>query len=173
MKSLLYFLCFLPFVSFSQNEFPKDWTGKWAGDLHIYSTDSLMQTVPMELHILSTDSAHIYDWALIYKASDRAEDKRDYKLIVTDSSYVTDEQNSILLDGYLFDNVFIERFSVMNTLLTVMLEKQGDELHYRIIAGKQEAIRDSGGAVMEEQEIPMVYSYKLGSYHIAVLTRQE
>ncbi len=130
-------------------------------------------TVPMELHLLPTDSMHIYDWVLMYKVPDADADIRKYKLIVTDSSYVTDEQNSILLDGYVFGNVYVERFSVMGTVLTVLLEKQDGVLHYRIFSGKEEAVRESGGATIDEREVPMVKSFPLSSYQAAVLRPKE
>ena len=73
----------------------------------------------MELHILPIDTSDAWSWTIFY-GEDKVKGKRDYQLIPKDVEkgiYQVDEQNSILLDAYLFDGKLFERFEVMGCLL--------------------------------------------------------
>lgn len=64
--------------------FPYSWEGIWQGDLEIFNTKGVAQTIPMELHILPTDSTHRFTWTLIY-GTDKEAGKRPYELVIIDA----------------------------------------------------------------------------------------
>ena len=81
--------------------FPDDWLGNWLGDLRIYNSQGLKQTIPMSLELSKTDTIGKFNWAIIY-GQDSTAQKRDYQLIEIDSSkghYLIDEKNGIFLDA--------------------------------------------------------------------------
>ena len=59
--------------------FPDEWLGVWEGTLHIYNHQNILQSIPMSLENLRTDSADIFQWVIIY-GEDKIKGKRDYIL---------------------------------------------------------------------------------------------
>ena len=111
-------------------DFPQDWKGKWAGELKIFSNEGLKQSLPMELHILPSDTSDTWSWTIFY-GEDKEAGKRDYLLRPVEPEkgiWQVDEQNSILLDAYLFDGKLFERFDVGGSLLTSTTELLGENL---------------------------------------------
>ena len=157
----------------SEFSFPESWKGKWRGDLEIFSRKGKVQTIPMELHILPLDSAEAWSWT-IYYGEDKVAGKRDYILKPKDVEqgiYVVDEQNSILLDAYLFDGKLVERFEVMGSLLTTMTELRGDQLVWEIISGSTENLTSTGDTIDGTDTIPEVKSYPMMVMQRAYLKR--
>ncbi len=164
-------------ISLSGNEtefsFPQSWKGKWKGDLEIFSRKGKAQTIPMELHIFPLDSTDAWSWT-IYYGEDKITGKRDYVLKPKDVEqgiYVVDEQNSILLDAYLFDGKLVERFEVMGSLLTTMTELRGDQLVWEIISGSTENLTSTGDTIDGTDTIPEVKSYPMTVMQRAYLSR--
>ena len=155
-------------------DFPKDWKGKWAGELKIFTGEGLKQTLPMELHILPLDSSENWSWTIFY-GEDKVAGKRDYILQPKDVEkgiWQVDEQNSILLDAYLFDGKLFERFEVMGNLLTTTTELQGDKLVWEIISGSLTKTTSTGDTVDGTDTIPEVKSYPINVMQRAVLRRK-
>ncbi len=74
--------------------FPKSWLGKWSGKLEIHNAKGLAQTIPMQLHLLPTDSTHRFTWTIFY-GEDTVAGKRDYELVTLDTAkglYAIDEK---------------------------------------------------------------------------------
>ncbi len=171
---ILLILCTLPFLLQAQTEvspqFPQDFTGKWGGQLDVFRPEGVVQTVPMELHILPlTDTSYTY--TIIY-GEDKVAGKRDYFIFQGADGqhhWVCDEQNTILLDGYYLGKTYQSVFTVMGTYLVSNLEHRGDHLVYSIQSGKEDPVRKTGNAVHQGEDIPPVSSFKIAGYQRATL----
>ncbi|MEO0473426.1 MAG: hypothetical protein AAF206_27690, partial [Bacteroidota bacterium] len=116
-------------LSLQAQDFPQDWQGIWKGKLQIFQNAAKVQEIDMELHIQPIDTSDNWTWTIVYKTE--KEDRRGYELIVIDKAtghYQIDEKNSILLDGYVVENVFMSRFSVNSSLLQANYTHMGDHL---------------------------------------------
>ncbi|NNE28435.1 MAG: hypothetical protein HKN16_02285 [Saprospiraceae bacterium] len=160
----------------AQNEkaFPASWEGSWQGDLAIYKGEGLQQTIPMELVIQSKDSTDHYDWWIIY-GEDKEAGKRAYELKPVDKekgAWLVDEKNSILLDCYFFANKLWSRYEVMENLILITNEVNGDEMIFEVISGNLEAPRVTGKTLHEGEEIPEVKAFPISVMQRAKLYRQ-
>ena len=75
--------------------FPKDFTGIYRGPLEITNTGKPSVTIPMEFHLLDTETSDQYEYRLIYDGQ-----PRNYTLIVNDlvsGDLSLDENNGIIL----------------------------------------------------------------------------
>lgn len=144
--------------------FPETWAGIYQGTLDIYNATGLQQSVAMELEIAPIDSTDRWIWAITY-GPDSVAGRRSYELVIVDPTkghYQIDEKNSIILDAFLKGNFFVSRFSVMRNLLDCTYEKSGDEIIFTIVMGKETALLDTGGGVIEGDTIPVVQAYPIG-----------
>ncbi len=161
--SILFFL-FLGISSlFSQSNFPADWSGEWAGTLHIIQAKGTVQELPMELHILPLDSTGRYTWTIIY-GEDKVAGRRPYELLPLDPGkglYAIDEKNSIRMEGYLLGGSFYQWFEVEGSLLLTTTALQGDELLWEIVAGSIEPVSVTGGETVEGEEVPPVKTFPI------------
>ena len=176
--SFLLFALFLPLLSFAQDTtlpiFPADFVGDWSGELEIFNAEGKRMSVPMELLIQPINDTS-YTYTIIY-GEDKVAGKRDY-IIVRGADgphhWVCDEQNTILLDGYYLGNVYQSVFTVGGSYLTADLEHRGDHLYYSIRSGSEEAVRTTGDATHEEEEIPEVKSFIVTAHQRAVLRKKQ
>lgn len=173
---LILFVAFTSMLS-AQDEappsFPQDFVGDWSGQLMIYTPAGVAQQVPMQLKIQPlADTAYTY--TIIYGEDEEA-GARPYIIVPGPDGphhWVCDEKNTILLDGYYLGNIYQSVFTVQGTYLVSALEHRGDHLIYAIHSGKSEAIRVSGDAKHEGEDIPAVESFKVSGFQRAILTRQ-
>ncbi|MEM6395976.1 MAG: hypothetical protein AAF741_06485 [Bacteroidota bacterium] len=150
--------------------FPDDFLGRWSGDLNIWRGDGLAQSIGMQLHIEPVDDT-TYTYTIRYGE----DDEREYLLKEKDRAkglWYIDEQNGIYLDGYYVGGKFFEGFGVMDTRLMATLELRGDELLYEITSGPEGPVRSSGDTIIDEEEIPEVFSYEMSTFHRATLARE-
>ena len=178
-KTLLLFFVFSCTlnIGFSQEEatFPEKWEGSWVGTLEIHNASGLVQSLPMELHILPIDTSENYTWSIVY-GENKEEGLRAYELEVLDAAkgyYRIDEKNSILLEGYFLGDKFIQVFSVNGSLLYTSTEMLNpDVLLWEIIAGSMKPVSTTGGVEFEGEEIPEVQAYPMTVLQRARLYRQ-
>ncbi|MTB52624.1 hypothetical protein [Lewinella sp. W8] len=150
--------------------FPEDFEGKWGGTLEIYRPEGVVQSVPMELHILPVDDT-TYTYTIIY-GEDKVAGKRDYYIVRGPDGphhWVCDEKNTILLDGYYLGNIYQSMFTVMGNYIISSVEHRGDHLVYAIHSGKEAPIRESGGKEHAGEEIPPVNSFLVSGFQRARL----
>lgn len=156
-------------------DFPAAWEGIWIGELEIFRDTGKVQTLPMELHILSSDTSENYSWTIYYGA-DKVAGKRAYELKTIDAKvghYLIDEKNSILIEGYWIGNKFIQWFVVNKSPILLTVEKFGqDELKWEIIAGNINTVSTTGGETINEEEIPIVKTYPVTNLQRAILKKQ-
>ena len=171
LRNLLYvFLAFLPFVCFSQNDFPDSWVGNYEGSLEIYGKNEVKMLVTMQLEI-QPKADSLYTWHLIYIMNGNA-DKRMYELKILDKDkghYLIDEKNTILIDGYYHLNRFTSMFEVMGSYIVTTYTMENEALVFEIIAGSMKAPRVTGSQEHEGNDIPEVKTYSVNGRQKAVL----
>ena len=151
--------------------FPEDWTGRWQGDLKIYSGLGLQGGLKMELIIEPIINSDNYTFTIVYDNSIELS-KRNYELIVVDQEqglYLIDEKNTILIESYFMGGKWFQRFEVAGNLLTCTIEMQNKNLIWEITSGDSEKISTTGDTTKEG--ILEVTTYPLGIYQRAVLSR--
>ena len=149
---------------------PRNFSGKWSGQLTIYGAMDKSTTVPMQLNVSSKDSAGVYSWQLIY--GDSGKDIRAYELVPVDTlvgKWNVDEKNGIVISGIFRGNNFITSFEVQGTRITMIYSLQGDTMVVEVIAGTDTGILTSGKGT---EDVPTVTSYGVNSYQRAELKRQ-
>lgn len=126
--------------------------------------------VPMQLYYAENDTLNDgWDWHIIYGADVEA-GRRAYTLHTRDAAkghYVIDEHNGIILDAHLLGGTLYSRFVVAGNLLTTMTRKQGNQIIFEIISGKQEPTNITGNI----DDIPEVQSFNINVQQRAVLSR--
>ncbi|MEO1263337.1 MAG: hypothetical protein AAFZ15_31295 [Bacteroidota bacterium] len=174
----LFFL--LPSIfCFSQNEerpFPQSWEGKWSGLIEIFKDTGKVQTLPMQLHILPIDSAAVpsWTWTIIY-GEDQESGKRPYELVTLDATkghYMIDEKNSIKMEGYFIGGQFYQWFEVQGNRLLIRADKVGASIVWEIVVGGTRPVSTTGDSTFDNEEIPPVLTYEIGTVQRALLSRR-
>lgn len=171
---LLLVLCAIVSFSASAQTFPQTWQGTWRGTLRIHTAKGIAQTVPMAVEIAPTADSLRWRFALMY-GEDTVKGRRAYELVVLNRAtghYQFDEKNSIRLDAYLMTGRLLSAFTVQGTRLISTYERRGDELIFEIISGKDAPVGTTGGQKVGDEDIPLVQSFPIGTWHRAVLKRQ-
>ncbi|CAM1346235.1 hypothetical protein [Tenacibaculum crassostreae] len=171
MKKLFLFcnLFLLVFISTAQEKtttFPNDFLGIYKGTLQIHSPRG-KQEIPMEFHMVKTDSVHKFDYKLVYNGQ-----PRNYTLLVKDSAkgiYEIDENNGIILPSKLANNTLYSFFEVQGNFLSSRLAFSENQLEFEILftATKNKTTTGKG-----TEEIPFVYGYPISVVQKAVLKRK-
>ena len=152
-----------------KSQFPKAWIGSYQGELSIYDTDSVKMQVQMGLDIKKlTDST--YTWIISYQIPEK-KDIRAYELQIVNAKeglYQIDEKNGIVLSANYFRGTLVSRFGVGKNLLDILYIKNGQDIHFQVIAGPRSA---------EKQEIPEdetleIFGYEVINYQNAVLQKK-
>ena len=139
---------FKPFLAFAivvflyssiqaQAHFPDQCIGTWEGMMHIYSQGQLRDSVKIRFTVAKLDEPNSWTWKKEYRSPTRPMTK-DYILRLNDEAtkrYVTDEQNDIYLNEYLFDNKLYSIFETGGYLLTSSYELRGDQLIFEVTSG--------------------------------------
>jgi len=61
------------------SNFPQSWIGTWKGTMEIFNGPNKVQSIPMQLQLLRTDSINIFSYNIIY-GQDTIAGKRAYQL---------------------------------------------------------------------------------------------
>lgn len=145
--------------------FPKNWEGKYKGNLEISTPKGIVQTVPMELHILPIDSVR-WTWKIIYSGQ-----ARNYELFLKDAlkgHYVLDEKNDILLNSFLIGNTLYDEFQVQGVRLMSHTRKEKNKIYYEIIVKDTTIFQRTGGT---NDSIPPVFDYRIKAVQKAILKK--
>lgn len=149
----------------------ESWYGVWQGKLEISGSPlGLRNSIPMELHVSTTDTIGKLNWRIIY--NDSATDDRKYLLKTVDAEkgkYVIDEKDGIQLEANLFRNKLISRFEVMGSLLEITYSLETDKIIFGVTSGK---ITPSLVTKSEQEQIE-VKSYEVSSFQSAILYKQK
>lgn len=153
--------------------FPVSWVGDWVGELDIWRGSGKAQTVPMTMSISPADQPGTYYWKTVF-GEDEATTK-PYLLKTTDAAnglYVIDEQNSIVIESYLFDNKLVSWYIVMENLILASFEKRDDHIVFEILAGSEKPVSISGGQRVDEEDIPSVKTLPFTVMQRAILRKK-
>ena len=165
-----------PKVEISTNNsfsFPEEWMGYWKGELEVFKQNKLVRTLPMALDHAFTDTSGYYKWAIIY-GEDTIAGRRDYYLKTIDAEkghYQTDERNSIFLDSYLFRNKLVAYYDVEDIAIQSSYTREGEELHFEILAMDSEPNSTTGNQIIDGDTIPEVRSYSIKTMQRAILRK--
>jgi hypothetical protein len=157
-----------------RDTFPYSWLGLWEGNLEIYNSKGLSQSLPMQLDLGETETTGVFKWNIIYGA-DREKGLRPYLLRTLDASkglYQNDEVNTIKMEAYYIGGRLFSTFSVQGNLLTSIQEKKGDEMHWEIIFGKDTPVSTTGNQVVKGDTIPAVKTMPVLINQRAILKRK-
>lgn len=150
--------------------FPRDWLGRWEGDLRVYNTEGLIEILPMQLIIEATEDIQRYRWQIVYR-----EVPRNYELVIHDSLqrvFSIDEKNGIDIMSYLFGNRLISRFDVEGHLIESEYTLVNRNLmNFEIRSGISGKNFTTGKIDTVEVPVPEVGVYSLRIIQVATLTR--
>jgi hypothetical protein len=144
------------------------------GSLQIFSHKGKVNEIPMSLEINPITGSANYTWSIVYGEIETG--LRPYELITVDSSkghFLIDEKNSIRIEAYFIREKLVQWFKVQQSQLMVTVEKKGEELIWELFAGSSEPASTTGGAKIEEDEIPLVNAYPISTIQVAVLKRKQ
>ena len=153
--------------------FPESWVGEWTGELEIWKGSTVVQKLPMNMSIVPIENSGDFHWKTTF--GDQAETTKPYLLKTTDKDkglYVIDEQNSIIIESYLFDQKLVSWYVVMENLILATFEKQGDQIVFEILAGSEKPVSVTGGEKVGEDEIPEVKTMPFSVMQRAFLSRK-
>lgn len=148
--------------------FPDDWVGKWGGPLQIFKGDSLQYQIPMELHLLPTDTLDRYTFIIIYDGN-----ARDYAIEAVDKSrglWVIDERNTIAIESYVLGNALVSQFGVQTTEILSSYQRVPGGIISEIFSTSTDTVSTTGGT---SEQIPAVYTYPVTNRQRAMLRRVE
>jgi len=153
--------------------FPDSWLGSWEGDLNIYKGALKVQSIPMEMKITAADSLGNLSWSTKYKTQESIEKPYTLKTVDLEKGwYLLDENNSIKIETYRFDNKLVSWYEVQGTMIQAAYEYRDGQLIFEILAGKSEPASITGGTKVEEEEIPAVKTWPLNLMQRAILQRK-
>ena len=167
------FSLFSLFLASQNAVFPDEYIGKWAGQLQIYNGAGLVQQLPMQLHILPTDSTNRYTFTIIY-GEDTLAGRRPYELLVLDQEkglYLVDEKNTIQMEAYYIGGKLWQNFEVQGSVLNTTLWKENGDLVWELSFGSTTPASTSGGQMHEGEEIPEVKAFPIQGVQRARLAR--
>lgn len=150
-------------------DFPFSFVGKWKGTMQWMVTGKTTQTFTMQLRILPTDSTGIFTWQIIY--GDREQDNRPYLLKPIDTAkghWVIDENNSIILDNYVFGNCLKGAFTVSGNTIADNYCLENGQLKVEFTSIK---LADKNTTGTGTGDAPHVDSYRITSYQVGILNR--
>ena len=140
MKHLIVlFFLFIVSTGNSQNLFPDKCVGVWQGTMKIYSRGVLRDSVKVTFTVKKSDKPNEWMWGTEYH-SEKMPMTKDYVLKLKDAEkhiYVTDENNGIELQDYLFGNKLYSVFETQGIFLTSSYELRNNELIFEVTSGKR------------------------------------
>lgn len=148
-----------------QLKFPEDFLGVYKGVLRITNPKG-SQEIPMEYHLLKTDSIHKFTYKLVYNGQ-----PRNYTLVAKDKEkgiFEVDENNGIILPTYLNDNTLHSFFEVQGNLLSSRAKFSEKKLDFEILFTSLKNKVKSGGI---SEDIPEVFGYPISVFQKATLEK--
>ena len=145
--------------------FPEDFTGIYRGPLEITNTGKPTVTIPMEFHLLDTDTSDRFEYRLIYDGQ-----PRNYTLIVNDlvsGDLSLDENNGIILPTKLIGNVIHSFFEVQGNLLSSRIAFYQDHVQFEILFSDLSTKERTGENTEYE-----IYGYPISTVQKAILMKQ-
>lgn len=156
----------------SPTPFPGSFIGKWKGKLQWMVTGKPSKEFSMQLIITPAEHTGQYNWQVIYGDSSGTVDNRPYLLKPVDTvtgHWQIDERNGIFLDSYVHGNCLQGAFTVQGNTIVNNYCVEGNKLSVEFFSINLQDKKTSGKGA---GDVPLVHSYKLGSFQTGVLLRQ-
>ncbi len=157
-----------------EEKFPDAWVGEWVGELKVHNAKGLQNTLHMELHLLPLENSDSFSWKIFYGEDEDGE--RPYELVPVKPEYgvyLIDEKNAIKMECFVLDNKVYQVYDVEGTLIYITLRKQGDRLEWELVAGPLKPYSVTGDTIINEEEIPEVKTFPVGTLQHAILYRKK
>jgi len=172
MKNIFLFIAYFLLISTSfcqdkKTSFPDDFLGIYKGTLLIDSPRG-KQEIPMEFHMVKTDSVHRFDYKLVYNGQ-----PRNYTLVVKDKEkgiYEVDENNGIILPTKFTNNTLFSFFEVQGNFLSSRMAFSENLLDFEILFTAVKNKVKTGGV---SKETPEVFGYPISVVQKAVLVKSK
>ena len=168
MRVLLLSLLFL-FSTTAMSQLPKEWMGHYKGDLTSYNLKGDKSQFGMEL-ILSEKKDSTYNFTIIYHVKDTTQERAYILIPDGKNKFKLDELNGIIVDINLLHNRLVSFFEVQKNFIHVSYIFGNDLLKFELTSSTLGAIT-GGVSNNEEEEIPLVQSFKTVAYQVAILKR--
>lgn len=139
----------------SLGQFPKDWEGRYEGEMYWYVNGQLRGKIPCR-HKISPQKPGVWSWTTEFDSTQLIPQKvrKDYLLIEDKSQaqghYILDEQDGILIDMILMSNSFYSQFEVGNSKITTVDRLEGNTLYKEIIMVPKDKVRKSSAKTGQE-----------------------
>jgi len=153
----------------TEGQFPADFLGIYKGELEINSPRGTNK-VPMEFHLLPTDTEGAYKYTLVY-GQGKERQERKYHLLEKDREkglYVVDEKNGIVLDDKVVGNRMYSLFEVNDSLLTTFITFYRDHMVFEIVF----APRQMANETFATADSTRVLSYPISTVQRAILQKE-
>jgi hypothetical protein len=137
--TIFIFISLISTIVQAQNLFPDKCIGTWKGTMMIYSRGVLRDSVKVTFTVTKSVKANEWAWRTEYH-SEKMPMTKDYLLKLKDAEkglYVTDENNGIELQDYLFGNKLYSVFETQGIFLTSSYELKDHELIFEVTSGKR------------------------------------
>lgn len=153
-------------------EFPKNWEGRWKGELNIYDSKSVkpVMNLRMELYIEYVNDS-VWNWKIIYITPDK-QDIRAYELYKTakPGKWIMDEKNGIQLNQTFICNRLISSFSIEKTLLVASYWLENNVMNFEIVVTNLTPESTTGSG---NEASPSIGNHPVNSYHRAVMYKMD
>lgn len=126
--------------------FPEDWLGYWEGDLKIMNKNGVNMELTMALDLKEMEYDSSYQWTLKYITEEKT-DERKYLLKKgsdEENHWVVDEDNGIILDGYVLNNCLYVLFEVGNNRILTSYTLDKEKMIFENLVFKVTHVRTSG-----------------------------
>ncbi|AFC25704.1 hypothetical protein [Saprospira grandis] len=139
----------------SLSQFPKDWEGRYEGEMHWYVNGQLRGKIPCRHEVLAKKPG-VWSWTTEFDSSQLVPKAvlKDYLLIEDKSQaqghYILDEQDGILIDMILMGNSLYSQFEVGNNKITTVDRLEGNTLYKEIIMAPKDKVRKSSAKIGKE-----------------------
>ena len=148
-----------PMFNSENSIFPDSWNGDYSGILYVTKNGKSMDSNFMQLRIYRLDMERTAFY--IKYQSDSNWREYEIKEGKTNSHWIMDEKNSILLDHYFQNEELSSIFSVNESLLKANYRKDGDEIVSTITTYPMQFTKETGDSV----------SYKIKTYKEQLVQR--
>jgi len=155
-------------------QFPEDWLGKWEGDLKIFNKEGVNMELTMALDLEEMESDSLYQWTLKYISEERTDERKYFlkKGYDHENHWIVDEDNGILLDGYVLSNCLYVLFEVGNNRIQTSYTLEGNEMIFENLVSAVEKIRTSGDIMKDSITIPPVNSFVVSGLQRSILKKK-
>ncbi len=163
MKYLLIGIMSMFLWSATAQSFPKEWIGNYHGEMLIGFENRSGDTLEVDFGLQEIVKDSSWTYKMTYHSQKFGEIVKDYIIRKTgdsESGYVLDEQDGILIEMTLMDNCFYSSFEVLESIYTTTLYKRGGDLFFDLIVVSANPTKETVSKDDEDGNSFQVKSYK-------------